>query len=389
VPLLPEIGVVLGLLVAAFLFARVAHHAGMPAAGAIVLVGIAANGILRHALRIELTPATLAFFLPALIFEGAWSIDVGSLRRTALPIAVLAIPGGFVTAAVVVCAGVAAGGLVLPAAFALGAMLSATDPVAVLALFRTVRIPHDLRTVVEGESIANDGVAVVLVQLAMIFAAGSRTTGAVWLAATYAPIAGILIGVVVARTFDPVMRRFPAVWVGIAGTLAVAYGAYALATFAGASGIFASAAAGIALPKLALDAAEVRAVDRFWDRISLLANAIVFLLVGLTIKFERLFAEPFLLIGTAAAVAVSRAILAYAIVPVPGARADARGWRHVVALAGIRGGLSLALALGLPQDFPDRARIIDAVFGVVFLTLVVQGWALGPMLRRITFDGDA
>jgi monovalent cation:H+ antiporter, CPA1 family len=379
--MLPAIGVALLLLVAAFLFARIGHHAGMPAGAAIVLVGIAANGMLPHDLRIELTPATLALFLPALIFEGAWSIDAASLRRAALPIAVLAVPGVLVTAALIAGAGFLAAHLALPAAFALGAMLSATDPVAVLALFRTLPIPRDLRTIVEGESIANDGVAVVLVQMAMLFAAGGRGTPAVWLTATYAPLAGVLIGVVVAKSLDPVLRRFPALWVGIAGTLAVAYGSYALATLAGASGIFASAAAGIALPNLALEAAEVRAIEAFWDRVAFVANAIVFLLVGLSIRFERLSAEPLLLLATVAAVAASRIGLAYVLVPIAAAGFE-RGWRHAIALAGIRGGLSLALALGLPNDFPNRPQIIDAVFAVVFFTLVVQGWTLAPMLRR-------
>jgi CPA1 family monovalent cation:H+ antiporter len=175
--------------------------------------------------------------------------------------------------------------------------------------------------------------------------------------------------------------------VGIALTLAVAYGAYALAAVAGASGIFASAAAGVALPRLALDKGEVRAIERFWDGTAFAANAVVFLLVGLNLRLARIFAEPRLFVAVVVAVVASRAVLAYGLVPLGHRGGVEPGWRHAIALAGLRGGLSLALALGLPRTFPNRAQIIDAVFAVVFLTLVVQGWTLAPLLRRIPLVG--
>jgi CPA1 family monovalent cation:H+ antiporter len=390
VPVLSQVVVILVLLAAAFLFAQIAYHAGMPSAAAIVLVGIAANGMLPRDIRIELTPATLALFLPALIFEGAWSIDVVALRGAALSIAVLAVPGVLVTCAIIACAGVAIGGMALPAAFALGATLSATDPIAVLALFRALHVPTALLTIVEGESIANDGVAAILVQMSLLAALGGlHGVGAMWLPGLYSPLAGIAIGVAFARVLGPIGRRFPGPSAGIVATVAIAYGSYGLATLAGGSGIFASAAAGIALPQRAPDSNEVLTVERFWDRIAFVANAIVFLLVGLSLRLERIFAEPRLLAATVAAVVVSRLLLAYALVPIRHATGPRNAWRHAVALSGIRGGLSLALALGLPYDFPDRAELIDAVFAVVFLTLVVQGWTLAPLLRRLRLGAPA
>lgn len=385
--LLPTIGVVIVLLAAAFLFARVALHAGIPPAAAIVLVGIAAGGMLPGDLQITLTPATLALFLPALIFEGAWDLDVAALRRAGLAILVLAVPGVLFGAAAIASAAVAAGGLSFAAACALGAILSATDPVAVLALFRTLNIPRDLLAIVEGESIANDGVAAVLVGMALLLAAGGRDPGRLAAFAFYATFGGIAVGLAAAALGAPLLRRFRAATVGIALTLGVAYGAYALATVAGASGIFASAAAGVALPRLALDKGEVRAIERFWDNTAFGANAIVFLLVGLNLRLARIFAEPLLLGAVLVAVVGSRAVLAYVLVPLGRRGGVAQGWRHAIALAGLRGGLSLALALGLPRTFPNRAQIIDAVFAVVFLTLVVQGWTLAPLLRRIPLVG--
>ena len=272
----------------------------------------------------------------------------------------------------------------MPAALALGAVLAATDPVAVLSLFRALNVPLDLLTIVEGESIANDGVAAVLAQAVIAStASGAFTLLASVEAFAYQSLAGIAIGLVVAAVGTPLLRRFRVPWLGIVTTLAVAYGSYALASFAGASGIFASAAAGIALPTLALDKSEVRAIERFWDGTAFLANAIVFLLVGVSLRLDRIFHEPLLLLSVVAAVVASRAILAYVFVPLRGADGARPSWRHAIALAGVRGGLSLALALGLPESFPDRSRVIDAVFAVVFFTLVIQGWTLAPLLRRL------
>ena len=382
---LQTVAVVVLLLAVAYLFAQIAHYAGLPPAASIVLVGIAAGGMLPSDLHIALTPAVLALFLPALIFEGAWSIEAGALRRAAWAIVVLAVPGVLFTAALVASASLLGGAhIALSAALALGAILAATDPVAVLSLFRALNVPLDLLTIVEGESIANDGVAAVLAQAVIAStASGAFTLLASVEAFAYQSLAGIAIGLVVAAVGTPLLRRFRVPWLGIVTTLAVAYGSDALASFAGASGIFASAAAGIALPTLALDKSEVRAIERFWDGTAFLANAIVFLLVGVSLRLDRIFHEPLLLLSVVAAVVASRAILAYVFVPLRGADGARPSWRHAIALAGVRGGLSLALALGLPESFPDRSRVIDAVFAVVFFTLVIQGWTLAPLLRRL------
>jgi CPA1 family monovalent cation:H+ antiporter len=381
---LQTVAVVVLLLAVAYLFAQIAHYAGLPPAASIVLVGIAAGGMLPSDLHIALTPAVLALFLPALIFEGAWSIEAGALRRAAWAIVVLAVPGVLFTAALVASASLLGGaGIALPAALALGAILAATDPVAVLSLFRALNVPVDLLTIVEGESIANDGVAAVLAQsvVASTVASGAFTLFGSVEAFAYQSLAGIAIGLAVAAIGTPLLRRFRAP--SIVTTLAVAYGSYALASLADASGIFASAAAGIALPTLALDKSEVRAIERFWDGTAFVANAIVFLLVGLSLRLDRIFHEPLLLLAVVIAVVASRAILAYVFVPLRGAEGAQPSWRHAIALAGVRGGLSLALALGLPESFPDRSRVIDAVFAVVFITLVIQGWTLAPLLRRL------
>jgi CPA1 family monovalent cation:H+ antiporter len=376
-----------GLLIAAYLFAQIAHHAGLPAAAATTLVGITAAGMFPDAATIALTPVTIALFLPAIIFDGAWEIDGAALRRRTLTIVILAVPGVLITAAIVAGGAVLAGLAVIPA-FTLGAMLAATDPVAVLALFRTLRIPEDLRTIVEGESIANDGVAAVLTTTLVGFAmVGARAPAPsipiAVLQALYSSGVGIAIGAALAFVAARFVRASVPPAAAIAVTLVVAYGSYALATLAGTSGIFASAAAGITLRAAAFAKGDRENVARAWDGIGFVANAIVFLLVGLNLKFERIFHEPLLIGATIATVILARIVLSYALAPIGARPKLPTGWRHTIALAGLRGGLSLALALGLPLDFPARAQILDAVFAVVFGTVVIGGWTLGPILRRV------
>ncbi len=385
--LLAHIAVFAGLLVVAYLFAQIASNAGLPPAAATTLVGIAGAGIFADAATIALTPATLGLFLPALIFDGAWAIDGEALRRRAFTIALLAIPGTAISAAII-AGGAVLTGLPVFAALTLGAMLAATDPVAVLALFATMKVPTDLRTIVEGESIANDGVAAVMTTSFVLFAialpgAKLPSVPIALLGAVYTSAAGIVIGAALAVLASRVVRnaRHPVLVVAI--TLAVAYGSYALATIGGASGIFASAAAGIVLRGSGFAKHDRVVVSRSWDGIATVANGIVFLLIGLNLQFERIFHEPALIGATIAGVVLARIVLSYGLAPLGSQPRLRHSWRHTIGLAGVRGALSLALALGLPLDFPSRPAVLDAVFAVVFGTLVIQGWALGPILRRI------
>ena len=381
--MLLNVALIGALLFAAWLLARVAQWIGFPSAVMLVVLGIVAASLNPQAMQIVLTPATLGLFLPALIFEAAWDIDAAALRRVVKAIALLAIPGVLLTAGCVAAAAAFGGGLAWPAALVLGAIVAATDPVAVLVLFRELDVPVDLFTIVAGESIANDGVAAVLVSTLVPLARGGpppSIAGALG-AIALSTLGGTAIGVAFALAVTPLLRRERHDFERIATTLVVAYGSYATASLLGMSGIFASAAAGIALPALALAKPDATVVERFWDRTAELANGLVFLLVGLNLRVDRIAHEPVLVLAAIAAVVLSRAALAYLFVPFV-AELRTRS-RTAIALSGVRGGLSLALALGLPADLAGRPLIIDAVFAVVFVTLIVQGSTIAPVLKRL------
>jgi hypothetical protein len=162
----------------------------------------------------------------------------------------------------------------------------------------------------------------------------------------------------------------------------LAFLAYLGAVALGLSGVFATAAAAMVLRRLVgvgerdLLAVEV---DGFWRATAFVANAFIFLLTGLSVSLERIAYEPLLVAVTIGAALLSRAVLALLVI-------RRRSWQVAVLLAGMRGGLSLALALSLPADVPQRGPIVDAVFGLVLFTLVIQGLALEPVVKRLRLE---
>jgi Na+:H+ antiporter len=366
--------------------ARVFGWAGGTPMLLIATTGIVAGAVTPAGVQPQLGPAFLYVFLPVLIFEAAWGGDIHALRRAALPIAMLAGPGTIITAFIVCAAAMGFGGIPLAAAAVLGSLVAATDPVTVLATFRSLRLPPVLITIVEGESIANDAVALVLVQalvpLALLAAPHPnvamltlRMLAASGLGAVVGAAFGLLAGLTLGRA------RIAALQFAICAL--AAFGAYELAAACGASGVFAVATAGIvARLRANIPEAAQSNVDAAWQAAAFICNAIVFALIGLTLRIDRLFHEPLLLASVVVAIVFARLVLAYGVVPLRGLTRDPWRWKNVIALAGLRGGLSLALTIGLPAALPMRSEIRDAVFAVVFATLVVQGNVIPLALRR-------
>ncbi len=382
-------GLALGGLALAGAAAFVAHRLGFPYLVALAAAGMLEAHFVPAALHIPLDPRLLGLFLPALIFEGALDLDLAMLRRTWRAIFLLAGPGVILTAAVVALAARASGALPFASALVLGAIVAATDPVAVLGIFRRAGVPRELRTIVEGESIANDGFAAILVASLVgiaLRAPAPNAAGALAASAAVQVVAstvvGILFGIAAAAIASVGVRALRGSRAGILVTLALAYGAYFGANALGASGILAVAVAGIAIgpltpgERVGLGSHDV---DRFWDGAAFFANAVVFLLVGLNIDPAGLGTHAVAIGTILIATLVARAALAYVLVPIGEPH---RGtWRHAVFLAGMRGGLAAALAIGLPAALVGRSIVVEATFAVVVMTLVVQGGLVGPALR--------
>jgi Na+:H+ antiporter len=328
--------------------------------------------------------ATLYVFLPALLFEAAWNLNYRAIRRQWVAIATLAGPGVLLTALLV------AGALAIvrvpfgPALLA-GAILSATDPIAVVAVFRRLKVPQTLVTIVECEALFNDAAAVALyrgVLVALALGTASAGTIAVVAAETLGAAAGgVLLGIALAFVIARTLRGSRDARVQIGATVLCAYGAYFAADALQLSGIFATIACGIALrfferSWITLSIAEE--VNRFWDIGALLANVLVFFMVGAALQIGRVAQEPAFTVACIVAIAIARGVVGGLLLPGP----YPREWIDVVRVAGMRGGLCLALALALPPGIPYREAIVDAAFAVSLATLAAAAFALVPVVRR-------
>ena len=353
----------------------------------VILAVVAAGVVYGIADPHRLTPfvgsATLYVFLPLLLFEAAWNLNYRALRRCWRPIALLAGPGVAVTALIV------AGALAVihvPFATALlaGAILSATDPIAVVAVFRHARAPVALATIVESESLLNDAVAVVLYRGVLVSMAGALSVTAVASAAltgVAGSLAGVVLGILVAFAAARLLRgRSDRVLQTIA-TIVCAYGAYFAAESLSCSGIFATIACGIALryfERSWVTLEIVESVDRAWDLGAMVANACVFFLVGAALDLREAMQHFWFVLVTLAGVSLARVVLTAALRPggIPSA------WLGVIQAAGLRGALSLALALALPAAQPYRSAIVAAAFVVALATIASSGFTVPRAVAR-------
>lgn len=357
--------------------------------GALVAAGLAAGIFVPGGLAATFKTATFQVFLPAIIFEAAWQLELRVMRLAWRPIAVLALPGVIVTAAIIAGVAYFLGGLSLPAALVLGAVLSATDPIAVTAIFRRLPVPHELATIVESESLLNDAIAVVLYRALLAAIVASALAPVRIEAAAVHALAGSFLGAAVGAAAGwagaMLLRRSLPVPLQLLGTFACAYGVYFASEALNWSGIFAVLSCAIAMRQVERSSSAVqmrRSVQRAWDVAAVLSNAALFFLIGASVEVAHLWALRVLIFWTLVAVLISRVLVSYGLLQlVPQMR---RSWMDVVRMAGVRGAISLALALSIPSSVPQARLVVDATFVVVVVTLLVG--ALTYERRVIAMD---
>lgn len=350
----------------------------------VVVMGIGYGLIEPDRFAYALGHATLYVFLPALLFEAAWNLNYRAIARQWIAIATLAGPGVLLTA-VLVGGALAIVHVPFGPALLAGAVLSATDPIAVVAIFRRVKVPKTLVTIVECESLFNDAVAVALYRAVLAaIAIGAVNAGAIAVV-TIDTLAGavgaVALGAVISFGTARALRASRNGGLQIAVTVLGAYGVYFAADYVRLSGIFATIAFGIALryyERSSITLRLVEDVNRFWDVAALVANVLVFFMVGAALHIGRVVEEPVFTIACLIAVAVARIAVAGMLLPGP----YPREWIDVVRVAGLRGGLSLALALAIPPSTPYREAIVDATFAVVLATLTAGSLTISRTVKR-------
>ncbi len=384
------------LLVVAAVASILAHRIRIPVSATLVLAGVLLT-LLPYAPRITLTKSLIfAVFLPPLVFEGALSIPWKELKRDLFPVMVLASAG------VLVSMLITAAGMHwllhwewLPS-MVFGALIASTDPVAVIALFKSLDIRGRLRILVESESLFNDVVAVVLFGLVLsLVDAGPGHAGFFSVSGQllYMGAGSVICGFLVSWALHLLAGRTQDLMIGNLLTFVAAFGSFTLADSFHLSGILACVVAGISIGNsktfLGFSSNGRESLLALWETIAFIVNSVIFVLIGVRIAHENFLSDWMTASFAIIIVLLSRAGTVY---PLSALFRSGR-WRlkmshqHILFWGGLRGPIALALALGLPEGFPQKNAIVSLTFAVVAFSIIVQGLTIGPIIKK-TCGGD-
>ncbi len=397
---------IVALLLVAAISAIGLRRARLPYSVGLVLVGLAlglvAEGVEGfHFLReLELSPEVILFvFLPTLVFESAFNLNARLLSQNLMPVLVLAAPGLLISTAIVGSAVALLTPLTWGPALIFGALISATDPVAVVALFKELGAPKRLAILVEGESLFNDATAIVLFHLILAvvvagtFTIGTLTEGLQSFLIVFAGGLGVgaVIGFLMVRSIA-IAENDPLVEVSL--STVVAYAAFIAAEhYLHVSGVMATVGAGVVIGAFGTPrfTPEVRAFLRqFWEYAAFVANGLIFLLVGLSVSLGSLIEHAVPTLWAIAIVTVARGLVTFGLVPIvsrlPGSEPISFAYRVVLWWGGLRGAVALALVLSLAPDFPGREMMVAMSVGVVLFTLLAGGLTMSKVLAALGLD---
>lgn len=372
----------------------------------LVLVGLALGHAARsaHALaflmEFRLTPEIVLYvLLPVLLFESAFNLDARQLIKNLLPIAGLAVPALLVSTAVVGAGLHYAIGLRWEAALLFGALISATDPVAVVALFKEMGAPKRLGILVEGESLFNDGTALVVFKLILgIMLAGSVGAEALYdgaLRFVMVAAGGVMIGVSLGAVFARLIHYIHEDrLVEITLTTVLAHSSFLLAEHLGVSGVMATVAAGLTMGsygRLDISPAVFEYLKAFWEYVAFVCNSLIFLLVGLSIDAWALAQEWRAILIAAFIVIAARALAVFGIVPMVetlSVRVEriSRAFQGVIVWGGLRGALAIVMALSIPAEVPERQLLLTLTLGIVLFSLLAGGLTIKRLMAALGFQ---
>jgi CPA1 family monovalent cation:H+ antiporter len=378
------------LLLIASVVAMLARRLHLPYTVGLTVAGMVAAGS-GIELHVELTQNLIfVVFLPPLIFEAALQMKWSALRKNAWVVSVLATVG------VLIASGITATGLhylvTWPWAVAVpvGVLISATDPVSVIATFKEAGVTGRLRLLVEAESLFNDGTVAVLFGVALSITAG----GAVTMAAVagnflLTVLGGIFCGAIIGGITLFAAGRTEDHLVEITFSTVAAYGSFLVADHLHLSGVLATLTAGVLIGNTASLGAfsqkGLAAVESFWEYIGFIANSLIFLLIGIRLVSQHVVNDLTLGLILIGLVLAGRAIAVYVCCAtfLPTKHRVSAEHQHVLVWGGLRGALALALALGLPTSMPERNSAISVIFIMVAFSILIQGLTMTPLLKYL------
>lgn len=374
----------------AAIVAMVARLIKLPYTTGLVIAGIGI-AFIPSPYHVELSKELIfVIFLPALVFEAALYIRWEELKNDFLVVLILATLGVLISAAITTAGMHYLVGWEWQIAMVFGILITATDPVSVIATFKETGVKGRLRLLVEAESLFNDGIAAVGFGIAVTLAMGQTTSFSSTLMLLVTTIGGgILCGVLVTGTLLLIAGQTEDPLVEITFTTVAAYGSFLLAENFELSGVLATLTAGLMIGNLgslgSISDQGRRSVEAFWSYVAFVVNSLIFILIGIQVSQESfgLFLVPILV--AIAIVTIGRAFAIYPLCLLF-SLSDLRvkmSHQHALFWGGLRGALALALSLGLPLDIPHRTEIITVTFGVVAFSVFVQGLTMQPMLQAL------
>jgi CPA1 family monovalent cation:H+ antiporter len=387
---MPELSKIIELFLVALVVALVTRWTQRPYTIALVIVGLVL-GLLRLVDPVPLSKElVLMVFLPPLLFEGALHIRAALLRPRAALVLSLSVIGTLLTALIVGAAAHWLLGFDLLSGLLLGAILAPTDPVSVLATFRAARVDRELATIVESESLFNDGIAVVL-YLMLLNAIGGAPLDPIQGIGKFSLVVGggALVGLGLGLLATRFLNRLGDHLVEVLLTLIVAYGAFLLAEGMHVSGVVAVAVAGLVIGNhgwLRAPSPDTKEnVTLFWEIVAFLVNSILFLLIGFELHPDMFVDDLLSILIVFGILMASRALIVYGIGTLSrrGKPGLLSSWQHVIFWGGLRGSVPVALALGLSPALAGRDNLVTIVFGIVLFSLVGQGLTIPILLRRL------
>ena len=346
-------------------------------------------------LQIDFTSVVMNGMLGFLLFAGALHVDLGKLRSRAIPVAILAFFGTVISTTVVGLAFCGVSRLIghpmtLSWALVFGALISPTDPVAVLSTLKNVSVPSNLEVEMQGEALFNDGVGIVLFTILLRFAAGGgedTSSTAISELLLLEAGGGVLLGLVTGYIAYQAMRLIDDYPIEVLITLALVTGTYTLAQRLHISGPLSVVAAGLLIgdrgPRYAMSKRTQTYVFGLWTLIDEILNSVLFLLIGLEVLVLRFEPLALLAAGAAIPIVLTARLFAVALPPLLFVWSNLMSVYNVpfMTWAGIRGGISVALALSLP-DSAAKPTILAATYAVVLFSIIVQGSTLGIVAKK-------
>jgi CPA1 family monovalent cation:H+ antiporter len=343
-----------------------------------------------------LSPEIMLFvFLPALIFESGFALDARQMLKDLPPILILAIPAMLMSTFVVGLGIWWALDIKLIVALVFGALISATDPVAVVALFKELGAPNRLNVLVEGESLLNDATAIVAFSILLGIAIegggiGWSDADNIFLEFLRVFIGGALFGAILGFVACELLYRMQSgIAVILTSSVIIAYASFVIAEHSfHVSGVMAVVGSAIALRRFGVTRFRedtTHSIHEVWEVIALSCNSLLFLLVGLSISTGALFNQLGPIVIAIALVLSARALSIYSLVPlaVRWFRLPhiSLGERHIMWWGGLKGGLAIAVVLSIPSDLPERQFLFEITLGVVLFTLLVSAPSIRPLMH--------